>query len=74
MDYWRLMSRTPHWASAVVQKTNNRAKTNLHLRIKFMGTNLENKNKKTNLYQIIEEDINHEKLIADNKNKKIGFG
>ena len=36
--------------------------------------NIENKNKKTNLYQIIEEDINHEKLIADNKNKKIGFG
>ena len=36
--------------------------------------NIEKKNKRTNLLQIIEEDINHEKLIADNKNKKIGFG
>lgn len=35
--------------------------------------NIENKNKKTNLYQIVEEDINYERLIADNKQKKIGF-
>lgn len=35
--------------------------------------NIESKNKKNNLYQIVEEDINYEKLIADNKKKKIGF-
>lgn len=35
--------------------------------------NIENKNKKTNLYQIVEEDINYEKLIAENKQKRIGF-
>lgn len=28
---------------------------------------------KKNLYLITEEDINYEKLIAENKHRKIGF-
>lgn len=35
--------------------------------------NIENKNKKSNLYLITEDDINYEKLIAENKIRKIGF-
>ena len=35
--------------------------------------NIENKSKNKNLYLITEEDINYEKLIAENKNRKIGF-
>lgn len=35
--------------------------------------NIENKSKKTNIYLITEEDINYEKLITENKNRKIGF-
>ena len=35
--------------------------------------NVDKKNKKTNLYQIVEDDINYNKLIVDNKKKKLGF-
>lgn len=35
--------------------------------------NIETQNKNINLYLITEEDINYEKLITENKNKKIGF-
>ena len=35
--------------------------------------NIEYKNNKNNLYKIVLDDINYEKLIAENKKKKIGF-
>ena len=35
--------------------------------------NIETKKNNKDLYLITEEDINYEKLIAENKNKKIGF-
>lgn len=35
--------------------------------------NIEQNSEKNNLYQIVEEDVNYEKLMINNKKKKIGF-
>ena len=35
--------------------------------------NIENMDNENSLYEIDEQDINYEKLVVDNKRKKIGF-